>query len=67
MEKAKKGTEWFKSIFDEYYNYIRNYLYYLSGDIEIAEDLAQDVFMKLWENRDSVNDTTVKPLLFKIA
>jgi RNA polymerase sigma-70 factor (ECF subfamily) len=67
MEKAKKGTEWFKLIFDEYYNYIRNYLYYLSGDIEIAEDLAQDVFMKLWENRDTVNDTTVKPLLFKIA
>jgi len=67
MEETKKGTEWFKSIFDEYYNYIRNYLYYLSGDIEVAEDLVQDVFMKLWENRDNVNDITVKPLLYKIA
>jgi RNA polymerase sigma-70 factor (ECF subfamily) len=67
MEETKKGTEWFKSIFDEYYNYIRNYLYYLSSDIEVAEDLAQDVFLKLWENRANVNDITVKPLLFKIA
>jgi RNA polymerase sigma-70 factor (ECF subfamily) len=67
MEETRKGTEWFKTIFDEYYNYIRNYLYYLSGDIEVAEDLVQDVFMKLWENRDNVNDITVKPLLFKIA
>jgi RNA polymerase sigma-70 factor (family 1) len=67
MEETKKGTEWFKLIFDEYYDYIRNYLYYLGSDIEIAEDLAQDVFMKLWENKDKVNDITVKPLLFKIA
>jgi RNA polymerase sigma-70 factor (family 1) len=67
MEETKKGTDWFKSIFDEYYDYIRNYLYYLAGDMEIAEDLAQDVFMKLWENKDKVNDNTVKPLLFKIA
>jgi RNA polymerase sigma-70 factor (family 1) len=67
MEETKKGTEWFKLIFDEYYDYIRNYLYYLGSDMEIAEDLAQDVFMKLWENKDKVNDITVKPLLFKIA
>lgn len=67
MEETKKGTEWFKLIFDEHYDYIRNYLYYLAGDMEFAEDLAQDVFMKLWENRDKVNDLTVKPLLFKIA
>jgi RNA polymerase sigma-70 factor (family 1) len=67
MEETIKGTDWFKKIFDEFYEYIRNYLYYLSGDIAIAEDLVQDVFLKLWENRDKVNDETVKPLLFKIA
>lgn len=67
MEGTKKGTDWFKAVFDEYYDYIRNYLYYLSGDMEIAEDLVQDVFLKLWENRDKVNDETIKPLLFKIG
>jgi RNA polymerase sigma-70 factor (family 1) len=67
MEETFKGTDWFKEIFDEHYDYIRNYLYYLSGDIDLAEDIAQDVFLKLWENRDKVNDSTVKPLLFRIA
>jgi RNA polymerase sigma-70 factor (family 1) len=67
MEESLKGTEWFKGIFDDYYDYIRNYLFYLSGDIGLAEDLAQDVFLKLWENKGKVNDSTVKPLLFKIA
>ncbi|HNW50677.1 MAG TPA: RNA polymerase sigma-70 factor [Prolixibacteraceae bacterium] len=67
MEETYKGTDWFKEIFDVHYDYIRNYLYYLSGDIDLAEDIAQDVFLKLWENRDKVNDVTVKPLLFRIA
>ncbi|MDA3928559.1 MAG: RNA polymerase sigma-70 factor [Prolixibacteraceae bacterium] len=62
-----KSTTWFKTIFDEHYELIRNYLYYLSSDIDVAEDLVQDVFMKLWEKRDSINDQTVKPLLYKIA
>jgi len=67
MEEILKGTEWFKEIFDGHYDYIRNYLFYLSGDIGLAEDISQDVFLKLWENKEKVNDATVKPLLFKIA
>lgn len=62
-----KGTEWFKMIFDEYYDFIRNYLFYLSADIELSEDLAQDVFMKMWQSKDKINDETIKPFLFKIA
>lgn len=67
MDETIKGTDWFKNLFDEYYEYVRNYLYYLSGDIALAEDLAQDVFLKLWENKSTVNDSTIKPFLFKIA
>jgi RNA polymerase sigma-70 factor (family 1) len=67
MEKTLKGTDWFKEIFDSHYDYIRNYLFYLSGDIGLAEDITQDVFLKLWEIRGNVKDMTVKPLLFKIA
>ena len=64
MDETIKGTDWFKNLFDEYYEYVRNYLYYLSGDIALAEDLAQDVFLKLWENKSTVNDSTIKPFLF---
>lgn len=67
MVETTKGKDWFKDIFEEHYEFIRNYLYYLSGDIDIAEDIVQDVFMKIWEVRDKIKDETLKPLLFKIA
>lgn len=67
MVETGKGKDWFKVIFEEHYEFIRNYLYYLSGDIDIAEDIVQDVFMKVWEVRDTIKDETLKPLLFKIA
>lgn len=62
-----RTREWFKAVFDQNYEYIRNYLYYLSGDMDLSEDLVQDVFLKLWEKRESVRDETVKALLFKIG
>jgi RNA polymerase sigma-70 factor (ECF subfamily) len=66
--KIETGTEsWFKEVFDENYEYIRNYLFYLSGDIELAEDLVQDVFLRLWEKRSSVKNESVRAFLFTIA
>lgn len=57
----------YKSIFDLYYDSIRNFLYYKIGDIDIAEDLAQDVFVKIWEKRGEVGKETVKNLLYTMA
>jgi RNA polymerase sigma-70 factor (ECF subfamily) len=67
MKSDDEATSWFKDIFDRNYEYIRNYLYYLSGDMNLAEDIAQDVFMILWEKRSGIRDETVRPLLFTIA
>lgn len=57
----------FKSIFDQYYSPIKNFLYYKSGDGDLAEDITQDVFMKLWDKRDDVQQETVKSYLYTIA
>lgn len=57
----------FDEIFDDCYTHIRNFVFYKSGDIEIAEDIAQDTFMKLWERRDEIRKAKVKSLLFTIA
>ncbi len=57
----------FRKLFDDYYESVRNYLYYLSGDMELSEDLAQDVFLKLWEKKPKLEEKTIKPLLFTIA
>ncbi len=57
----------FKDIFEQYYTPIKNFLYYKCGDIDQSEDLAQDVFVKLWDKRDEVQLETVKSYLYTIA
>lgn len=57
----------FKEIFNQYYTPIKNFLYYKCGDVALAEDLTQDVFMKVWDKREEVNQDTVKSYLYTIA
>lgn len=57
----------FEHIFQSHYEAIRNYIYYKSGHIQDAEDIAQEAFMKIWEKRESIIRSTVKPLLYTIA
>lgn len=67
MKTGFKSKTWFENIFNLNYQYILNYLFYLSGDSGLSEDLAQDVFLQLWEKRDEVKDETVRAYLYTIA
>ncbi len=62
-----KNKAWFEAIFDDHYEAIRNYLYYLSGDMKLSEDLGQDVFLSLWENKDKLRENTLRAYLLTIA
>lgn len=57
----------FKRIFDQFYDGVRNYIYYKTSDIDLAEDIVQDVFLKVWDKRHEVEEETVKSLLFVMA
>jgi RNA polymerase sigma-70 factor (ECF subfamily) len=57
----------FREIFDLYYGKVRSYAYYKTGNLELSEDIVQDTFMKLWERREMINETTVKPLVYTMA
>ncbi len=58
----------FKDIFDNHFDAVRNYIYYRSGDGNLATDIAQDTFMKIWEKQIHIRENkNVKALLFKIA
>ena len=57
----------FKVVFDAHFDAVRNYVFYRCGDIETASDVAQDVFLKVWEKRHALNSDHIKPLLFKMA
>lgn len=57
----------FEQIFNTWYEPIRNFLYYKTCDIKTSEDLAQDVFMKVWEKRNTIRPETIKPFLYTLA
>ncbi|MEH0158030.1 RNA polymerase sigma-70 factor [Limibacter armeniacum] len=57
----------FKQLFDQYYESIRNFAYYKVGDIDVAEDLTQEAFIKVWEKREDIKQETVKTLLYTIT
>jgi len=59
--------EEFQRVFSEWYRPVRNFIYYKCGDMALAEDIAQDSFIKLWENRDRIERITMKAYLYKIA
>jgi len=46
---------------------VRNYVFYRSGNNEVATDIAQETFLKIWEKQSKINPEKVKGLLFKIA
>lgn len=57
----------FKILFDQYFDAVRNYVFYRCGDEEVASDVAQEVFMRLWEKQLFPEVRKEKALLFKIA
>ncbi|MGJ3234012.1 RNA polymerase sigma factor [Marivirga sp.] len=61
-----------KSYFEElhktYSKPIYHYLYSIVGDEELAKDLTQDTFIKLWNRRKQLNNViNIKSYLYKIS
>ena len=55
----------FETLFKEYYARLCEYSFLLIKDEEVASELVQDFFVKLWENRANINIKIVKAYLFK--
>ena len=66
--KAEKLTKQeFKQVFDQYFDDLRSFIYYRSGDEELATDVAQDVFMKIWEKQVQWEGKKTLALMYKMA
>lgn len=59
-----KTEKWFAGVFNDHYEHLRNYLYYLSGDVSWAEDATQEAFLVIWEKRADLKQETLRPYLF---
>jgi len=67
LHKLREGDRSaFKFLFITYYDYLFNYIYKLSGDEAVAEDVVQEVMIRIWEKKAQIKiNTSVKSYLFK--
>lgn len=61
------SREEYHRAFKEFYKPIRSFVYYRCADMDLAEDITQDVFVKLWETRTRIDKKTIKAYLYTIA
>lgn len=57
----------FENLFDQYFDSIKGFVYYKTGNLTVSEDIVQETFIKLWERRDKIKEETVKSLLYTIS
>lgn len=57
----------FTSLHKSHQKEVRNFIYYKSGDYDLADDLAQESFVTIWENCKSVIFENAKGYLFTVA
>ncbi|MEW2920875.1 sigma-70 family RNA polymerase sigma factor [Muricauda sp. ANG21] len=68
MQKVAEGNlDLLKILFDRHHKHVYNFLYKMSGDSMLSEDLTQDVFYKLIKYRSSYKNGAFVSWLFTIA
>ncbi|THV59477.1 RNA polymerase sigma-70 factor [Flagellimonas alvinocaridis] len=70
VEQLKEGCqEAYGYLFGIYHRELCNYMTVVSGSTRVAEDIAQQTFIRLWDNRERlvVQENKLKHYIFKIA
>ncbi len=67
VSSAGIGNAEFKTLFDTWYEPLKNFIYYKCGNHTIAEEIAQETFLRVWEKRDGVKMETASAYMYKIA
>lgn len=60
----ERTYEW---LYNTHSETLRNFIYYKCGDVQQAEDIVQNAFVKLWNNCSSVDPARAKGFLYKVA
>ncbi|KDR96775.1 RNA polymerase sigma factor, sigma-70 family [Peptoclostridium litorale DSM 5388] len=55
--KKKKKEKEFSLIYSKYYPAVYKQLYYMTGNNELAEDITQEVFIKLYSCQNDIENT----------
>ncbi len=57
----------FKIVFDTWFDAVRAYVLFRCGDEELATDIAQESFLKIWEKKIYLKAEAIPAVLYKIA
>ncbi|MDC8004786.1 RNA polymerase sigma-70 factor [Aureisphaera galaxeae] len=66
LEKICKPAV-FETIFKKYARDVKQFVFFKTQDMDQAEDILQETFVKLWENCDRVSYSKVKGFLYTTA
>lgn len=61
------NEEVYQQVYTEQAEPLRNFMYYKSGDLNQAEDLMHEAFIKLWENCGKVVFEKARAFLFTVS
>ncbi|WP_040251019.1 RNA polymerase sigma factor [Psychroserpens mesophilus] len=57
----------FEALYKMYAKDLRRFIFFKTQDLDQAEDILQDTFIKLWDNCSKVNYNKAKSYLFTVA
>lgn len=57
----------FKAFYLENAEAVRNFLYYKSGNLQLAEDLMQEAFVRVWNKRSDLDAEKARGYVFSVA
>lgn len=65
---CEHDREAFKKLFRKYYSGLQRFLWGYVKNQQVAEDLVQEVFVRVWENREDLDpDKKIKTFIYKIG
>jgi RNA polymerase sigma-70 factor, ECF subfamily len=67
MNASGLSAATFSELYQRYGRDVYRYAFYLSGNAALAEDIASDVFLRVWSSAQPVRIATVKAYLLVIA
>lgn len=64
---AFSSEQEFKLFYNNTFPIVRTFLFAKCGEMELAEDLAQEAFVRLWNNHHKIQLDKAKPFLFTVG
>lgn len=68
IEKLKNGDAWaYEQIFNKYWQKLLKYSILKLDSVELSKEIVQELFISLWERRESLNISNLENYLFAAA